>query len=264
MVKKNRAGHAAFRAALLAVAAALAAQAAHCDGGDVTKERFPDADAVVLDTRIRTSYNPDGSYRTEDESWVKILTEKGRREESSLSMHYSRRYGTAGVLYVGAIGEDGVEREIDVSATTSDATDNSSMEENIYDPLDRRIVCTIPGLKVGETLHTRTFRRMTKPRCEGKWADAAVMEWTAPMLRSTWEIVAPAARPLRRTAIRNPLGNVTASTRLLEDGSTLHVFTCTNSPQAFAEPDMPPMWTQVQNVRVSTAADWPETGRVGA
>ena len=43
---------------------------------------------------------------------------------------------------------DGTERQIDVSKTTKESTDNSSMSANIYDPLDRKITCTIPGLKV--------------------------------------------------------------------------------------------------------------------
>ena len=261
MVKKIIDGRATFGTVVLVAVAMFSASAAFCAEDEVTTERYPDADAVTLDEKMRTSYNPDGTYYTEDENWVKILTEKGRREESTLSLHYSKRYGMAGVLYVGAIGLDGKERQIDVSATTRDATDNSSMGENIYDPLDRRIVCTIPGLKVGETLHTKTFRKMTKPRCENKWAEAVVMEWTVPILKSTWEIVAPASRPLRKIAIRNPLGNVSSSTRVLEDGSTLHVFTCTNSPQAFPEPDMPPLWTQLQNVRVSTAENWHEISK---
>ena len=245
---------------LLIILCAVAASIVRADDA-VTTERYPDADSVIADSVTRVSYNPDGTYYYEDESWIKILTEKGRREESSLSVRYSKRYATAGILYVGAIDKDGVERRIDVSATTSEATDNSSMGENIYDPLDRRIVCTIPGIKVGETVHTKTFRKTFKPRCENKWADVSIMEWTMPVVKSTWEIVAPAARPLRKIAIRNPLGNVTSSTRRLDDGSTLHVFTCTNSPQAFAEPDMPPLWTQMQNVRVSTAEDWPEISK---
>ena len=245
---------------LLIVLCAVAASAVRADDS-VTTERYPDANAVMVDSTTRVSYNPDGTYYMEDENWIKILTEKGRREESSISMRYSKRYASAGVLYVGAIGEDGKEREIDVSATTSESTDNSSMGENIYDPLDRKIVCTIPGLKVGETVHTKTFRKSFKARCENKWSEATVMEWSMPIVKSTWEIVAPEALPLRKIAIRNPLGNITSSSRRQDDGSTLHVFTCTNSPQAFPEPDMPPLWTQLQNVRVSTAEDWPEISK---
>ena len=231
------------------------------DARDVTCEKYPDADAVTVDEAERVKYNPDGTYEQTDECWTKILTEKGRRSESSLSLDYSKRYGEAGIDYVGAIDAEGNEREIDVTATTKDSTDNSSMSSNIYDPLDRKIVCTIPGLKVGETLHVKTHRRTTKARCEGKWADISVMEWKSPIVRSTYEVTAPAERPLKKIAIRHPLGNVSTNLVRRADGSLVYTFTVTNSAQAFPEPDMPPLYTQLQNVRVSTASDWPEISR---
>ena len=244
-----------------ALAFAAAASIAAPLAVEVTRERFPDADTVTVDEAERVRYNPDGTYESTAESWTKILTEKGRREESTLRVDYSRRYEEAGVAYVGVVGEDGVEREIDVSATTSESTDNGSMSANIYDPLDRKIVSTIPGLKVGDVVHVKVFRRTTKARCRDKWADISIMEWTSPVIRSTFEVTAPAARPLRRIAVRNPLGNVSTNVTRLADGSTVHTFVATNSPQAFAEPEMPAMYTQVQNVRVSTAEDWPEISR---
>ena len=228
---------------------------------DITFRRFPDADSVTVDEIEKVKYNPDGTYEQTDECWTKILTEKGRREESSLSLGYSKRYGEAGIAYVGAIAADGTEREIDVSATTKEQTDNSSMSANIYDPLDRVITCTIPGLKIGETLHVKTWRKTTKPRCQDKWSDIAVMEWTHPIVKSTYEVTAPASRPLRKIAIRHPLGNIITNVTKLADGSLVHTFTATNSAQAFAEPDMPPMYTQVQNIRVSTSESWPEISK---
>ena len=244
----------------LAALAALAALAVFATE-DITCERYPDADAVLVDDVSRVAYNPDGTYVEAGESWTKILTEKGRREESTVTLHYSKRYGTASVDYVGIVGTNGVERAVDVSATTREATDNGSMSANIYDPLDRRIVCTVPGLGVGETLHVKTTRRALKPRCEGQWSDLAVFAWSNPILRSRVEIRAPKERPLKRVAIRHPRGNVVTSETPLTDGGTLHVFTATNSAQVFPEPDMPPLYTQVQHLRVSTAADWPEISR---
>ena len=228
---------------------------------EVTTARFPDADSVTVDEIEKVKYNPDGTYEQTDECWTKILTERGRRSESSMSLDYSKRYGEARILFVKAIGTDGTEREIDVSKTTKESTDNSSMASNIYDPLDRVITCTIPGLKIGETLHVKTLRRTTQPRCKDKWADLSVMEWSHPIIKSTYEVTAPASRPLRKIAIRNPLGNVITNVTKLADGSLVHTFTATNSAQAFAEPDMPPMYTQIQNIRVSTAADWPEISK---
>lgn len=227
----------------------------------VTAAKYPDADYVTVEEIERVAYNPDGTSSSQSEAWIKILTEKGRREESSLSLAYSKRYGEAKILYVGAVGLDGKEREIDVSATTKESTDNSSMGANIYDPLDRMITCTIPGLKVGETVHVKIMRKTFKSRIKDHWADISVMEWRAPILKSVYEVKAPASRPIRSKAIRNPLGNVVEATRRLEDGSMLHVFTATNSPQMFPEPDMPPAYTQVQNIRLSTAAHWREISK---
>ena len=247
-------------ATALAVALCFAAYAAPF-AESVTCEAYPDADSVVVDESERVSYNPDGTYETHMESWTKILTEKGRREESSVSLHYSKRYGEAEISYVGAISPDGKEREIDVSATTKESTDNGSMSANIYDPLDRKIVCTIPGLKIGDTVHVKTRRKALKARCENKWADLSVMEWSHPIVKSTFEVTALAALPLRKIAIRHPLGNVVTNLVRRTDGSTVYTFTATNSPQAFPEPDMPPLYTQIQCVRVSTAESWPEISK---
>ena len=249
-------------ALLLAMVAAMAGgEACAAYAEDVTSERYPDADVVILNEATKVAYNPDGSYDRTVESWVKVLTEKGRRDESEVSLNYSKRYGEAAILYVGAIDADGREREIDVSATMKDSTDNGSMSENIYDPLDRRIMCTVPGVKVGDTIHVKTMRRELKPRCEGKWSGLAVAEWRCPIVRSSFEVTAPAELPLMRVALRNPLGNMTTNVTRRADGSTVYLFAATNSPQAFAEPDMPPLYTQVQNVRVSTVKDWPEVSR---
>ena len=245
----------------LAFACAATAAAAAFAPDDITCERFPDADAVLVDDVTRIAYEPDGTYVSEAESWTKVLTEKGRREESRIELSYSRRYGEASVDFVGIVGTNGVERTVDVSATTKESTDNGSMAENIYDPLDRKIVCTVPGLAVGETLHVKTTRRALKPRCQDQWSELAVFAWSSPILRSRVEITAPKGRPLKRVAVRHPLGNVASSETPLPDGGVLHVFTATNSPQVFPEPDMPPLYTQVQNLRVSTAADWPEISR---
>ena len=229
--------------------------------GEVNCQKYPDADKVVIEETEKVRYFPDGTSETVEESWTKLLTEKGRRGESVLRLDYSKRYGEAAIEYVGVVAADGSEREIDVSATTKESTDNSSMSANIYDPLDRVIICTIPGLAIGDTLHVKTRRKVLKPRCEGKWSDLSLLEWSSPILRSTYEVTAPSELPLRKIAIRNPIGNVTTNFNLLADGSAVYTFTATNSAQAFPEPDMPPLYTQVQRVHVSTALSWSEISK---
>ena len=224
----------------------------------ITSEKYPDADAVIIDDVEDIEYRPDGTSVTKSEQCVKVLTEKGRREESVITLFYSARYGSARIVDVKVTDAAGVTRDVDVSATTKDSTDNSSMSANIYDPMDRKIVCTIPGVKVGETIRTRTERTTVKARIANQWADISVLEWKLPILRATVRVRSPKDLPLKKIALRNPLGNVAATEQALPDGGILRTWTATNSPQAFPEPDMPPLYTQVQHLQLSTAGSWEE------
>lgn len=245
---------------VLLSAFALCGAVLFADDG-ITLEKYPDADAVSVKSVREVRYNTDGTFVDHDEEWVKVLTDKGRRDESELVLRYSSRYGAAKVISVGIIDENGVEREVDVSSTTNESTDNSSMDENIYDPMHRKIVCNVPGLKVGETIHYVYERSAFKSRVEGQWADMAVFEWECPMLDSTLRVISPKELPLKKIFIRNPLGNVTESEEVLEDGSVVHTWRAVNSAQAFSEPDTPPFYLLVQNVQLSTAESWNELSR---
>ena len=248
-------------ASAMAFAAALAAFAAEGAFEDITAEKYPDADSVLVEGISDVAYNPDGSYISESVNTVKVLTEKGRREEGEIEIAYSSRYGTAEIVSVSVIAPDGSEREVDVSKTTKETTDNSSASSNIYDPQHRKIVCSVPGIKVGDVIRYRTRRSALKSRVKDTFADIDVLEWKCPIIKQVVRVKSPASRPLKRTAVRHPLGNVQYHAETLDDGSTLHVWTAENSPQAFDEPDTPPFYTLVQSVRVSTAEDWPAVSR---
>ncbi len=240
---------------------ALAATIACGAYDDVTLEKYPDADVVMVDGLQDLNYNPDGTYVNYHTQTIKVLTEKGRREESEIVLHYSSRYGRAAILSVKVTSEDGVEREVDVAATTKETTDNSSASENIYDPMHRKIVCTIPGVKVGDVITYRTRIENFASRIKDQWADLAVLEWECPILRQEVRITCPADRPLKSVGLRHSLGNVKYSEKTLDDGRMVKTWIAENSPQMFVEPDMPPTHTQVQNLRVSTASNWQEISR---
>ena len=227
----------------------------------VTVDKYPDADAVLVDALEETRYRPDGTYVSEDYNTVKILTEKGRREESVISLSFNARYGTAKILEVKVTSADGTVRDVDFAKTTKEATDNSSVSANIYDPMDRKIVCTIPGLKIGDVVFYRTRKEVKMSRVKDHYANISVFEWTCPILKQTVRIIAPKERPLKRMAVRNPLGNVKYSSKTLADGSVEHIWVAKDSPQAFAEPDTPPLYKVVQNLYVSTAEDWQTISR---
>ena len=227
---------------------------------DITAEKYPDADVVLVDERVETTYQADGTYVTTEEDWKKALTERGRRSLSSLSIGYSLRYGKGEILLVEIIDAEGKVRAVDFASTLKEATDNSSTSANIYDPLDKVLSCSIPGIKIGETLHVKTRRTVTKSRVKDLWADMEIFESTMPIVRTSVRIDGPLSRPLKKIAVRNPLGNVVSS--VVTNGErVVYSWTAENSPQMFPEPAMPPYWTQGQNLRVSTASSWQELSK---
>jgi len=239
-------------------ALALCALSAAADG--ITAEKYPDADTVVVDDRVETVYQADGTYVTTDEEWTKALTERGRRELSTVSLDYSLRYGQGEIVLVEIIDAEGRARSVDFAQTLKEATDNSASAMNIYDPLDKVLSCAVPGIKVGETRHVVTRRTATKSRVRDQWSDIQLFESTVPIVRASVKIDGPLSRPLRRIAVRHPLGNVTSSV-VTNGDRVVYSWTASDSPQMFPEPSMPPYWTQGQHLRVSTARDWREISK---
>ena len=229
----------------------------------VTPERYPDADVVMIDDRLHTTYESDGTGTYWDDEWIKILTEKGRRSHASVSLDVSLRYGDAGIELVEIVGTNGVVRNVDFKRTLKMATDNSSAASNIYDPLDKRISCAVPGLAVGEIRHVRFFRRTLKPRMKGTWADKQILEYTSPILHMYVTVDQPDANPVRHAVLRNPVGDTVKRLpdRPLGNGRTRFSWEVRDVPQAFPEPSMPPLSMEVQSLRFSTAPDWPTVSR---
>ena len=228
-----------------------------------TPERFPDADTVMVDDRLHTAYAPDGSDCTWDDEWVKVLTEKGRRSYATLSISFNARYGDVAIFCVEIVGTNGQVRAVDFVHLQKTATDNSGMSANIVDPLQRRMTCAVPGLAVGEIRHVRYARRTRKPRMMGTWADCNMLEYTAPILSTVVTVDQPVANPVRHAVLRHAFSNTVtrAADVPLGNGRTLLRWTARDVPQAFAEPNMPPLSRCVQALWLSTAKDWPSVSR---
>jgi hypothetical protein len=58
---------------------------------DITTNQYPDSDSATVDCRSVRVYRPDGTGACQDESFVKVLTEKGRRDNRTLSLNLQHR-----------------------------------------------------------------------------------------------------------------------------------------------------------------------------
>ena len=171
-------------------------------GAGVTCSRFPDADNVLLFEKERYTYQKDGSYRSTDELYAKILTEKGREGLRRLTFHFNIHYNRIKVEQISVIKSDGKITSIDVAANSRVVIDSSQMASNIYDPSQKELVISLPRIEVGDILYLRTADEHFKPRIPDFWSTYTLLQSSWPIMEAVVEIDAPAELPLRSIALK--------------------------------------------------------------
>lgn len=230
----------------------------------VTTAAYPDADSAIIDSICYESYNPDGTSTVFDDTFTKVLTEKGRRGEATASLGFDAFYTGIEVLAAEILKPDGTVTCLDTNAVCAIATDTRMMSSNIYDPNDKVMTVAYPGLEIGDIVRLAIVRREKRARVPGVWSSYEVFESGDPILRYTYSVSSPTNLPIARTALRDAIpGTLESQEALPQDGGsrTLHTWNFANVPQVFPEPSMPPMHTVCQRLLLSTANDWRELSR---
>lgn len=228
----------------------------------VTAEQYPNADDVIVDERVLARYRPDGTAVYWSDKYVKVLTEKGRRNRRTISLQFNTHYSRVAAELVAVIKPDGAVTAIDVEKQARVMVDRSQMSSNIYNPDQKVLQVSVPGLEPGDILHHRVTYRNIKARMPNTWSDYNVWEGTAPILHVLYEIEAPAALPLRNRKLKHPVADtVSCTAEKLDNGNTLHRWEVRDVPRMYPEPSMPPLHTVVQHQIVSTLENWEEVSR---
>ncbi|MBR4172559.1 MAG: DUF3857 domain-containing protein [Kiritimatiellae bacterium] len=229
---------------------------------EVTAEKYPDADSAMVDDAVSVAYREDGTDETWDDEYVKVLTEKGRRSVSVLTLGFNDFYGSVRVVKAEIIKADGRVIDIDVEKNSRVMIDSGQMKSNIYDPRQKRMTLSIPGLEVGDIRHVLVCRETQKTRMPDAWFDYQTFEADVPIIQASYSVSVPSNRPLARVVLRSPITNtVTTSVSQQADGRTLHTWRVKNVPQMFPEPAMPVAYTVVQRLLLSTVPDWRAVSR---
>ncbi|HPK37224.1 MAG TPA: DUF3857 domain-containing protein, partial [Kiritimatiellia bacterium] len=171
----------------------------------VTAERFPNADRVLVDNRVLERYERDGTSVVWDDEYNKILTEKGRRDASSVRIPFNAHYGTALVYRAEVIKPDGRTVALDIASYARVVVESEQMGANIYDPNNKILNLSLPGLEIGDVCHLITCRKTVKVRMPDTWADYAVFEYDSPIVRLEYAISAPPELPFRHALLRAPV-----------------------------------------------------------
>lgn len=227
----------------------------------VTAQTCPNAEVVMVDSRHFVVYDKDGTYSEWYESYVKILTEKGRRRYKSVTSSFTIPYNTTEFQLVEVVRADGSVEKVDIGQNISEMVEQSQMDANIYDPNNRIMRVSIPEVNVGDTVHFIVYDRFDKVRMPGVFSDYVLLEGVDPIVRSEYTVVAPEDMPLRSMELKSGIpGTVTHTTETAE-GKTAYTWTVRDVPRAFEEPQMPKLYTQAQRLLISTIPDWESVSR---
>ena len=121
---------------------------------EVTPDKYPDADAVVVDRATWVRYRADGTEVQWQDHYDKVLTEKGRRQCRTLASYftipYQRGPEDCKISLVEVVKPDGRAVPVDLAKNSRVMVDSRSMGANIYNPNHKVIRVSIPHLEVGE------------------------------------------------------------------------------------------------------------------
>ncbi len=228
----------------------------------ITPDQYPDCDDAVVDCRSERVYHADGTAEAQDDNYTKVLTEKGKRDNRTLSISFQLPYNTVTVVKLEVIKPDGAVVPVDVAANSKEAIDDSQMSENIYDPNSKILQVNIPQLEIGDVVHSIVRQPTQRSIIPGQYTEDNLFESESYIRHTSYEVRAPAERPLQCLALRDPVpGTVTYSAATNADQTLVYHWEVSNVPRMYDEPAMPAHANVLQRVLVSTLPDWPSVSK---
>ena len=94
------------------------AQKVLAEAADITAAKYTNCDAAVVEWKMLRNYRTDGTADCQDENFIKVLTEKGKRANRALSFGFMLPYSTVAVVKLEVIKPDGSVTAVDVAANS--------------------------------------------------------------------------------------------------------------------------------------------------
>src|SRR5262245_24308767 len=146
------------------------------EAAKITTNAYPDCDYAIVEQKSVRLYRPDGTGEAQDETFLKVLTEKGKRANRTVRLQFMLPYTTVEVVKLEVIGTDGNTTPVDVAANSKETIDSGQMAMNIYDPNMKLLEVNIPKIEPGEILHSVTRTTTERPIMPGEFSEYNVME----------------------------------------------------------------------------------------
>ncbi|MHC9544102.1 MAG: DUF3857 domain-containing transglutaminase family protein [Vulcanimicrobiota bacterium] len=218
---------------------------------------YPDADSIIIKEDIEITYQDNGDYTTRERSLIKILTENGKKDYSTLTFSYHRRYQNVEIPSASVIYPDGTLFEIPKDAV-KDTTEAETQEMNIFEENFRQKSVTVPSLSVGCSIAYEAVTT-TKALLKDNYTDAFMFQGSEPLLSKKVTINGPSSRPLHYI-VKN--GSLTFK-ESKEGNRITYQWQAQKVPMIITEPGMVSIGDVGTKLVVGTFKDWKEISRFG-
>ncbi|HWD91356.1 MAG TPA: DUF3857 domain-containing protein, partial [Verrucomicrobiae bacterium] len=204
---------------------------------EITPQKYPEDDSATVERKSVRNYRADGTGECQDESFTKVLTEKGKRENREMAFGFMLPYWTIDITKVEVLKPDGTRVPVDVAANSKESIDDSQMSMNIYDPNERVLRLNIPQLEIGDTVHLVARQIIHRSIMPDEYDEGNVFEGTSFIRHISYEVHAPTALPLTRIGLRAEVpGTISYSAETNSDTAVYH-WDISNVPRMYDEPD---------------------------
>ena len=228
----------------------------------IAAAKCADCDAATIDEKIERVYRADGTGECQYEFFPKILTEKGKQGNRTISLSFMLPYSRIEIYKLEIITPKGDIQAVNVAANSVETIDDRQMDQNIYDPNVRLLKVGIPKLDIGDVVHTVIRDTTYRPFMPGQTADENLLEGNQYIRHFVCGIRAPKDRPIAKIALRDEIpGKIAYTDRPAPDGGVIHRWEVSDVPRIFDEPDEPPYMEILQRLYVSTTPSWQDVSK---
>jgi len=227
---------------------------------EVTRKFYPNAHAVLANEVEKLHFKKDGTYVDDDEVFLTILDEDGRRSEKIQSFYIDRYYANLNVEVMEIIKPDGRKISVDLKTNSREDTPLSNTKANIYNPKLKVLKVFLPDLHIGDTIHYKIHRDYFKPVIPRNLYGLVLGQYTFPVKSYTFTIAGPADVKLH-TLVKDKVKGTVSFRQWVKNGRKVYRWVFKNVPQITPEPSMPPFIRVAMRVLYSTLSSWEDASR---
>ena len=203
----------------------------------------------------------DGTYLDEDEVFITILDQKGKREQQVQTFFINKNYSNLEILGMEVIHKDATRTTIDWKANSKETNPAQTTRMNIYDPNQKVIKVFIPGLKIGDTIHYKIRVHNFKPMIQGHFFANAILQYNFPAKAIDLQIVLPRQKVLYSLIKDRDQDAKITSWQKTTGKTRIYHWKFRNIPELTPEPRMPEPDRVAMRLLLSTMKSWKDVSK---